>query len=158
MNLLFLFIVVFQWGVIFVLFRFMRYQKERIENEIDKVHKGLEFYDILIRWVKLWQNQRVLAEYFRENGYETVAIYGMKEIGQLLLYELKQEGIQVRYAIDRNAGKISADIPVVEPSFRMPEVDVIVVTAPHYFDSIYLSLREMTTAEIISVEDVLWGI
>lgn len=145
-------------AVIFFLYWNMKYYRDRTDEEIDKVQKGLEFYDILIRWLRLKQEQRNLAEYFAENGYHTAAIYGMKEIGLLLLRELRQEGVDVRYAIDRDADAISADISVIKPSCGLPEVDVIIVTASHYFDSIYLELRGLTEAEIIPVEDVLWSI
>lgn len=150
-------IIILSIAIIF-LYRNMKYYRGRTDEEIDKVQKGLEFYDILVRWLELKQEQRTLAEYFAENGYQAVAIYGMKEIGRLLLSELKREGIDVRYAIDRDADEISADISVVKPSCNLPDADVIVVTASHYFDSIYLELRESTEAEIIPVEDVLWSI
>lgn len=122
------------------------------------MQKGLEFYDILVRWLKLRQEQHTLAEFFPENGYRSVAIYGVKEIGLLLLSELRQEGVDVRYAVDRDADKISADISVIKPSGSLPEVDVIIVTASHYFDSIYPELKGLTQAEIIPVEDVLWSL
>lgn len=156
-SILLAIIAILSAAVIF-LYRGMKYYRDRTDEEIDKVQKGLEFYDVLVRWLGLKQEQRSPAEYFIENGYQTVAIYGMKEIGMLLLNELRQEGIDVRYAIDRDADEISADISVVKPSCSLPEVDVIVVTASHYFDSIYLELRKSTEAEIIPIEDVLWSI
>lgn len=156
-SLLWTIIVILSAAVIF-LYRSMKYYRDRTDEEIDKVQKGLEFYDILVRWLGLRQAQRTLAEYFAENGYQAVAIYGMKEIGRLLLNELRLEGIDVRYAIDRDADEISGDISVIKPSCNLPEADVIVVTASHYFDSIYLELREFTEAEIVPIEDVLWSI
>lgn len=158
MKSLLLIIIAFLFAVVIFLYRGMQYYRDRTDKEIDKVQKQVEFYDILIRWLGLRQEQRTLAEYFTENGYQAVAIYGMKEIGRLLLNELRLEGIDVRYVIDRNADKINADISIIKPSCNLPEVDVIVVTASHYFDSIYLELRESTEAEIIPVEDVLWNI
>ena len=104
------------------------------------------------------QEQKKLTEYFKRNEYRTVAIYGMKEIGMLLLSELRREGIEVSYAVDRNADEISADITILKPSYAMPEVDVIIVTALHYFDKIYLEIRELRNAAIVSVEDILWAV
>lgn len=143
---------------ILILERTVRYYRKRTEEEIDKVNKYLEFYDILIHWIGLIQEQKKLTEYFKRNEYRTVAIYGMKEIGMLLLSELRREGIEVSYAVDRNADEISADITILKPSCAMPEVDVIIVTALHYFDKIYLEIRELTNAEIVSVEDILWAV
>ena len=143
---------------ILILERTVRYYRKRTEEEIDKANKYLEFYDILIHWLGLMQEQKKLTEYFKRNEYRTVAIYGMKEIGMLLLSELRREGIEVSYAVDRNADEISADITILKPSYAMPEVYVIIVTALHYFDKIYLEIRELTNAEIVSVEDILWAV
>ena len=125
---------------------------------LDTMKKAFEFYHILIRWLQLAQEKKSLAEYFEQNEYQTVAVYGMKEIGVLLCNQLRQEGIDVQYAIDKNADKINADIEIVKPTSKMPEVDVIIVTATHYFDSIYIELQELTEAEIVSITDVLWTI
>lgn len=151
-------VIVFCFFAMLILERTVKYYRKRTEEEIDKVNKYLEFYDILVRWLELMQEQKKLAEYFRQNEYQTVAIYGMKEIGRLLLSELRREGIEVSYAVDRNADEISADITILKPSCVMPEVDVIIVTALHYFDKIYLEIRELTNAEIVSVEDILWSV
>lgn len=144
--------------VIIILGRAVCHNKNRTEEEIDKVQKYLEFYDVLIRWVKLKQEQKTLTEYFVQNEYETAAIYGMKEIGRLLLKELRQEGIKVKYAIDKNADEISADVTVLRPSSNMPEVDVIIVTASHYFDKIYLEIKGFTKADIVPIEDIFWAL
>ena len=125
---------------------------------LDTMKKAFEFDHILIRWLQLAQEKKSLAEYFEQNEYQTVAVYGMKEIGVLLCNQLRQEGIDVQYAIDKNADKINADIEIVKPTSKMPEVDVIIVTATHYFDSIYIELQELTEAEIVSITDVLWTI
>lgn len=125
---------------------------------LDAMNKAFEFYHILIRWMQLEQEKKSLAEYFEQNEYQTVAVYGMKEIGVLLCNQLRREGIDVRYAIDRNADKINANIEIVKPTSKMLEVDVIVVTATHYFDSIYIELRELTEAEIVSITDILWTV
>lgn len=124
----------------------------------DTVGKAFEFYHILIRWLQLKQEEKRMAKYFEQNEYRTVAVYGMKEIGVLLCNELRQEGIDVRYAIDKNADEIEADIEIVKPTSEMPEVDVIIVTATHYFDSIYIELQKLTAAEIVSITDILWSI
>lgn len=153
------FILILTFAVVIICgVRAVRYYKNRTEEEIDKVHKYLEFYDILVRWLTLKQEQITLTEYFERNQYRTAAIYGMKELGVLLLKELRQEGITVMYAIDKNAAEVSADIEVFKPSDRMPEVDVIIITASHYFDKVYLELRKHTDAEIVSIEDIFWAV
>lgn len=139
----------------------MRYYIKVSDEQFDRAEKAFEFYHILIRWIELMQKEKKIAEYFEQNEYQTVAVYGMKEIGILLCTELKQEKIDIRYAIDKNAELInndSLDIEILKPSTEMPKVDIIIVTAIHYFDSIYMELRKLTEAEIVSIVDVLWAI
>ena len=58
-------------------------------KKLIRCKRGLSF---MISWLKLRQEQHTLAEFFSVNGYRSVAIYGVKEIGLLLLSELRQEG------------------------------------------------------------------
>ena len=43
---------------ILILERTVRYYRKRTEEEIDKANKYLEFYDILIHWLGLMQEQK----------------------------------------------------------------------------------------------------
>lgn len=144
--------------VIFILYLVIRYYINTADELLDTMEKAFEFYHILIRWLQLKQEGKTMIEYFKQNKYQTVAVYGMKEIGVLLYNELRQEGIDIRYAIDKNADEIEADIEIIKPTSEMPEVDVIVVTATHYFDNIYMQLQELTETEIVSISDILWTI
>lgn len=145
-------------AVIFILHLIVRYYIRTVDELSDTVDKSFEFYHILIHWLQLEQEKKKIVEYFEQNEYRTVAVYGMKEMGVLLCNKLRYEGIDVRYAIDKNADEINADIEIVKPTSEMSEVDVIIVTAIHYFNSIYMELHELTEAEIVSIEDVLWSI
>lgn len=158
MTGLFLIFIGILFAVTSILYLIMRYYMNATDELLDTVKKAFGFYHILIRWLQMKQEKKSLAEYFKQNEYRTVAVYGMKEIGVLLCNELRQEGIDIKYAIDKNADKINVDIETVKPTSEMPEVDVIVVTATHYFDSIYMELQELTEAEIVSITDILWSI
>ena len=72
--------------------------------------------------------------------------------------ELKDSEIQVKYIIDKNADTIYADIDVVEPENILEDVDVIVVTAIHYFDEIEMMLGEKVDYPVISLEDVIYEV
>lgn len=82
----------------------------------------------------------------------------MKELGERLYAELKDSEIQVKYIIDKNADTIYADIDVVEPENILEDVDVIVVTAIHYFDEIEMMLGEKVDYPVISLEDVIYEV
>lgn len=124
------------------------------KNEtLDKIHV---LYCAFDRWLQIRQEGRTLAEYFKKNNYKTVAIYGMKELGERLLDELKNSGITVCYAIDKNADQLYADVDILTPKDELKPVNVIVVTAIYYFDEIEDMLSEKVDCPIVSLEDILY--
>lgn len=118
-----------------------------------KVH---ELYMASNQWLQLRQEGKSLAEYFKRNNYKTIAVYGMKDLGQRLCDELKGSGVTVAYAIDKNADSIYADMDIVTPDEELAPVDVIVVTAITYFDEIEENLAAKVDYPIISLEDILY--
>lgn len=120
-----------------------------------KVH---ELYMAFDQWLQIRQEGKTLVEYFTKNGYKTVAVYGMKELGERLVDELKGSEVTVSYAIDKNADSIYADVDVVTPDEELAEVDVIAVTAITYFDEIEEMLCEKVDCPIVSLEDILYEV
>ena len=131
-------------------------QKPKTVRRADHTQKMTEFYRILIEWLRIRQEGKSLVSYFIQNGYKTVAIYGMKELGERLYDELKDSEISVKYVIDKNADAIYVDVDVVTPEDFLEEVDVIVVTAIHYFDEIEEALAEKIDCPVISLEDIVF--
>lgn len=153
-------VLAFMTVMLIMFYRMNRYYEECIEKEIDKVHKFIEFYDVLVQWIQLKQVDKRFVRYLEENNYHTVAIYGMKELGQMLLTELQQDDANIVCVIDKNAQEIDGEyeIPIISDFNILPEVDVIIVTPVHYFNNIYKELRLYTEAEIVSIDDLLWSI
>ena len=81
----------------------------------------------------------------------------MGDLGKRLFRELADDGVLVSYTIDRNIGVDDKYKMIVLPE-RLPEVDVVIVTAVSSFDDIYLDLKGRFNGEIVSIEDVLWSI
>lgn len=129
---------------------------KKVMQKEDILKKMIEFYHIFNYWLTLKQEGVFLADYFRKNGYQTVAIYGMKELGERLYEELAGSGIEVKYIIDKNVDGIYSEVDVVTPDEELEEVDVIVVTAPHYFDEIEEMLSQKVDYPVISIEDVVY--
>lgn len=128
-------------------------KKRRKENEVrDKLY---EFYVLQNLWLSIHQEGKTLVDYFKANNYKTVAIYGMKELGECLFDELKDSEIEVKYVIDRNADMVYADVDIVTPDDELEPVDVIVVTAIHYFDEIDEMLSGKVDYPVVSLEDVV---
>jgi len=126
-----------------------------MEGEGAKIHKLYMAFD---QWLQIHQEGRTLVEYFERQNYKTVAIYGMKELGERLYDELEGSGITVRYIIDKNADSIYADVDVITPDDNLEPVDVIVVTALYYFDEIEEMLGAKVNYPVISLEEILYEI
>lgn len=134
----------------------------RASKKIKKLREGHakvhELYMAFDQWLRIRQEGKTLVEFFERNNYKTVAIYGMKELGERLYDELEGSGISVKYIIDKNADAIYADVDVVTPDDKLEPVDVIVVTAIYYFDEIEEMLNGKVDYPVVSLEDILYEV
>ena len=79
---------------------------EKIKKEEICSQKHLEIVKMYDRWVTIKQRGRSIADYLKEYGYYSIAIYGMSFVGETLYDELKDTGVSVKYAIDKNASNL----------------------------------------------------
>jgi lactate dehydrogenase-like 2-hydroxyacid dehydrogenase len=128
-----------------------------VEKKVTETEKFRIMYQLMEHWMRIKQRKGSLAEYFEAYGYKRIAIYGMAEIGYILLKELKETDIEVIYGIDKNPN-ISSTVRVISPESELPEVDAIIVTAIAYYDEIEELLRKKSDIKIISLEDVVYEI
>ncbi|MCM1157854.1 MAG: hypothetical protein NC300_09485 [Bacteroidales bacterium] len=136
-----------------VMINFMR---RMIDKRDKKVCKFKGYYSLLNQWLLLKQEGQSMAQYFADNQYKAIAIYGMGELGNLLYRELKNNGrVDVKYAIDKNADNVYSELKVFDTADDLPPVDVVIVTATFAFDEIEAELRKKVACQIISLEDVI---
>lgn len=114
-------------------------------------------YHMMERWMRIKQRGDSLKIYFEVNEYKKIAIYGMGDIGRLLLNEMNELGIDVVYGIDKNVN-VTDMINVYSPDSNLPEVDAIVVTPIAYFDDIEGMLSTKVQCPIISMEDIVYEV
>ena len=129
---------------------------QAVEEKKALSDKHLKMFKMMDRWVGIKQEGKNLAEYFAENGYQRIIVYGMHYAGERLVEELKNTNIQVVCGIDKNAQSILADVDVITKEDRIPEADVVVVTAISFFEEIESELRDKVDCPIISLEDVVY--
>ncbi|MCM1415713.1 MAG: hypothetical protein NC430_07285 [bacterium] len=125
----------------------------RLEEDDMKFH---EFYAILLQWVHIHNEGKTVGAYLKKSGYNTVAIYGMKELGEELLYELKDSEIEVKYGIDKNADELYVGTDVYRPDEELEAVDAVIVTAVHWFDDIERDMKEKLGCPVLSLDDVIY--
>lgn len=120
--------------------------------------KHLALYLLMNQWVKVKQEGKNVTEYFEKNGYNKIAIYGMSYVGETLVDELKDSKIEIVCAIDKNADGIYSEIDMITPNDEIPQVDAVIVTPVFFFEEIEELLRRRTSADILSLEDILYEV
>ncbi len=73
-----------------------------------------------------------------------------------MLEELWGKHIEVKYAIDRNADRIAADVNLLRPEDDLSDVDAIVVTAFYFSNEIRANLQERINCPILSIGDLIY--
>lgn len=131
-----------------------------LKEEILTINKKLAeqklFREILLEWLKLINEGRSIANYFHNNHYTRIAIYGMGDLGICFYAQLKETDIFIDHVVDRNAKNIISDAPAYTPDCDLPEVDVVVITAIQFFDEIKNKISEKYNCPIVSLEDVIY--
>lgn len=125
------------------------------------VDKFWAYYELCNKWIKLIYDGYKLEEYFLENGYHKIAVYGLGELGNRLIEALEDTGIQVAYGIDSNTWAAFAekiDIVGFDEKESFDGVDCIVVTPVHVYKDVAEKLRKKSTCDVISLEDVITGL
>ncbi len=119
--------------------------------------KYLNLFRTMNQYVVTKQRHKELADYFEEKGYRKLAIYGMSHIGQRIIDDLEDSGIEVVYGVDKRADRLTYSLPIYDPSEALPEVDAVVVTA-YDFDEIAEELAGKVDFEILRFEDIIFGL
>lgn len=136
----------------------IRLKEQQYQESYQYFDKTYKNNGVLRDWFLLHIQGKKVSEYFNHSHYQHIAVYGMAELGQFLVAELRNFGLDVKYGIDRRAGTVAAEIPVLTLEDELPLVDVVIVTAVYYFNQIADSLKDRLECPVISIEDVLYSI
>lgn len=129
----------------------------KIINQINDGRKKISnYYHLFDQWMSNLENNQKTEMFFEKNGYKDIAIYGMKELGKHLLNNLEGTEVCVKYVVDRDLSTIPSGIKGYLPDDKLPQVDVIVITASHYYAEIRGKLNHWGY-DIVSIDDVVCG-
>jgi len=137
------------------------YKKNEIKKNdhiIKRAEKFRNYYYMLNQWMINKNQNKSIGDFLEKNNYYEIAIYGMGEMGQRLIDELKGSNIKIKYIIDQNADYLSNEIPVIKKEDSFERVDAIIVTATFAYKEISKDLSARISCPILSLEDVINGI
>lgn len=131
--------------------------KKNDKYKQDIIRKLNSYYHLFNEWLFLKQRNISVADTIKKLGYQKVAIYGMKELGQRLYDELAESEVEIACIIDKNKDVILGDYNILDLNDEFPEIDVVIVTACAYFSSIEKSLADKVSCPIISLEYIIFN-
>ena len=120
--------------------------------------KHLMLFLLMNEWVKVKQANKSVGNYLLEKGYKRIAIYGMSYAGQRLYDELQDSQIEIAGCIDQKGGGKYRDHPIQGVNTLSDGVDAVIVTPIFFYDEIRSSLEKTTSADIISLEEIIYGL
>lgn len=133
------------------LFYKYRFIKKSVDN---KEKRYLQLFD---KWMILIERGDTIKKFFTEKNIKEIAIYGYGNIGKHLVAQLSDSNINIKFVIDRRKESImGSNIPCFYPSDDLPSVDTIVITPICEYTEIKNALKKITSAELISIEDMVY--
>lgn len=112
----------------------------------------LKIYD---KWLSLKEQGIKIADYLLAQGYKTVALYGYGDLAKHLVEELEHSEVKINYIIDQNKDKFYLKYPVYCPKEKLPDVDIIIITATYSCGTIFAVLRDKGIYNVISLEEII---
>ena len=143
----------------------MSHKNEKLRGQaeytLNLAEKNERILQIEREWIMLKQDGGDLASRLAARGINQVAIYGYGVLGRLLLRELKNSCVNVKYIIDEKAINMEkcANMPVIlnkSESFKsVNNVDAIIVTAVSAYEEIKRELKKETAVNIIDLGELI---
>lgn len=98
------------------------------------------------------------ADYLKSQKINSVIIYGMGDIGRILVKMMKYHGIDVKYCIDRDQNKKNAGTRIIRLEDANDGADAIIVSNTMYTDEIVESIQKKFSCRIFCIEDLIKNI
>lgn len=122
-------------------------------NEKDKNHLN---FIIACEWLDKKIKNHHLSEYLTKQNIHSVAIYGVGELGKLLIEELAGSEVDIRYCIENGISNLSGNIKVISKNDNFEYVDAVIVTPCYYYYDIQQELKRKIDTRIISLEKIVY--
>lgn len=118
-------------------------------------------YFFIKEWMQKDNIEMLINSYFAEFPEKSIGIYGMGEIGRLLLNTMsKNSKKKVAFVIDRNVDIVSEyEIITLEQlkDIDGKSIECIIITAIAYEAEIRKNIKQVTTLPVVSLYDVIRG-
>ena len=120
------------------------------------VEKAQMNYELTRDWLHLKQRGHSLAEYFKEQKYSQIVLYGGGDLGQLLIAELEKGDVEIICVYDNNANNLYLEKKTEVYKGQVIEADCVVITAVYEAKQIRdMLLEKKNMPPVISLKEVV---
>lgn len=128
-------------------------QKYKLKNQ-EIIPKDTLYLHTLHYWFEIKEKNISLENYFKENNFKKIAIYGYGIFAKHLIEELKDSEILIEYIIDKRVG-VCTKKPVYSPQDQLPDADAVIVCSFYYYKEIFGVLRKKGINNIVSFDTII---
>lgn len=134
-----------------------------MNDEIELIKKRLylfeNFYRILDHWLFLKERNISPTNYFINNNFYNIAIYGMGAMAIHLIKECELNNLTVKYGIDIEHADYYTNVPIYGIYDKWPKADVIVITEKSE-KNIFKDLlkNQQLDIDIVTLDEVVFSI
>lgn len=143
---------------IYFLIKMINAADARINVKNREIDKYKLYYFLCSSWIDVKARGKDISEYLRSKNMNTIAVYGMGDIGNKFCKELQGTDIKIKFVMDANLSSDTMFAPIKKMDDDLPEVDAIIVTPINVFSQIKHSLSEITDSKIVSIEDIIYNV
>ncbi len=120
--------------------------------------KHLMLFLLMNEWVKVKQQNKSIEGSLLKLGYKRIGIYGMSYVGQRVFDELVNTSVEIVCCMDQKSGGNYREYEIISVKECPGGMDIVIVTPIFDYDEIRQQLERSISAEIISLEEVIYGL
>lgn len=105
-------------------------------------------------WLEFLYSGGKIEQYFYNQGYKRIMIYGNGYIGKRLRQALDQTDIEIVAIMDKVVPADEKEL-VIGIDSVIPDIDCVIVTPVFFYDEISAMLKEKTNVPIVSIQSVI---
>lgn len=125
-------------------------------NDLNEIYdRQQNMNGLYSRWIQLQFNNRSIGSFIKRYGYKSVAIYGAGEIGTFILRDLKKDGIEIEYFVDRKKSGIIMKKKILSPNDNLPHVDLFIISLLQNEESVKSLLKEFGMKNIYTINEII---
>lgn len=134
----------------------------KYSNEVDKIkslykdkNKIESYFDTLDKWLTIKEQGKSLEHYFWKNNIKNIGIYGYGVLGKHLVKELYESSVTIECIIDKKVTVVPNDIKIIRPEEQIQNLDMLVITAYHFWNEIIKSFNKKINYQIVSLKTIV---